>query len=184
MAEYDTSWHHCKGPRIDSHESREKLYNLLCLFLASSDISELCEGEIGCAFTALRDEHEESQITQLLIECAVLIRLKDDLFEQFHGFPSGAEKDIVGLLWVSSGNPIGQPLNLREACNKLIHSKLINFDINRVEEWHRRYLKPTVYMQGSAMAHPGKQNWTLFGLSSLVPRCSRSLVAQSTPKLA
>jgi len=74
---------------------KEKLYTLLSLFFASPPIAALAVDEVGCPFRLMLDEHEESLVTQLLIETAVLIRMKDDLFQQQHGISAAANKDIV-----------------------------------------------------------------------------------------
>ena len=96
------------------------------------------------------DEHEETVITRLLIETAVLIRMKDDLFEQQHGLPAGANKDIVGKLWTPKNSAQPDELNLREACNKVIHAKLINFDVEEKPHFfHSRYLNPWIFAYGT-----------------------------------
>ena len=150
MPELDTSWYAMKGPKLDSMACREKLYVLLSLFFASPRIAEHCDDEVGCPFRQMLDEHEEGLITRLLIETAVLIRMKDDLFEQQHGIPADANKDIVGNLWLPATASQSEPLHLREACNKVVHAKLINFDV-RLEPhcWHSRHLNPTVYIHGT-----------------------------------
>jgi hypothetical protein len=148
MAESDTSWHAVKGPNLDGLTCREKLYHLLALFFASRHIADLCYDEIGCSFRQMLDEHQEQRITQLLVETAVLIRMKDDLFEQQHGVSAETQNDVVGLLRSPDTSTTPQPLTLREGANKVIHAKLMNFDLEREDEWHARYLKPVVYLYG------------------------------------
>jgi hypothetical protein len=150
MPESDTSWRLNKGPQLDSLACREKLYHLLSLFFASPRIAELCDDEIGCPFRQMLDEHEEVVITRLLIETAVLIRMKDDLFEQQHGLPADANKDIVGSLCILKTDAQPIELTLREACNKLIHAKLINFDVEEKPYcFHERYLNPKIFAYGA-----------------------------------
>lgn len=148
MAESDTSWHHISGPQIDSTAAREKLYTILALFLASPGIAEECDDHVGCPFRSLLDDHEKQLITRLLIEAAVLIRLKDDLFKQQHGITSGAYNKHVGFLFSPSKNSDAVDLNLRASCNKIIHAKLLNFDVNHENPVYSRHLNPTVYLHG------------------------------------
>jgi hypothetical protein len=155
MPEFDTSWHAVKGPIFDGAFAREKLFLLLSLFNASRPNADLCDDGDGCTFRGLIDEFEEELITRLLIETAAMIRMKDDLFEQQHGIKAATQKDIVGKLFLPAKNPVGGPLNLREACNKIIHAKLINFDMARRRDWHARYFNPKIYLYGER----GKQEW-------------------------
>ena len=148
MPEADTSWHAVKGPKLDTATCREKLYHLLALFFASKQLADLCDDQIGCPFREMLDEHEEQRITQLLVETAVFIRMKDDLFEQQYGQKANTGSCIVGLLRSPDTATTAEPLNLREGANKIIHAKLINFDVEREDEWHSRYLKPVVYLYG------------------------------------
>lgn len=151
MPEFDSSWKLMKGPKLESLACREKLYILLSLFYASPRIADRCDDEVGCPFRQMLDEHEESLITRLLIETAVLIRMKDDLFEQQHGIPAEAQKDFVGQIWLPGTASQPEPLHLREACNKLVHAKLINFDVSvEPHSWHSRHLQcPTIYVYGT-----------------------------------
>ena len=148
MPEYDTSWHAVKGPKLDPLSCKEKLYTLASLFFASRHIAGLAKEEVGCPFRQMLDEHEESLITHLLIETAVLIRMKDDLFQQQHGIPANTQKDIVGTLCIPTNATQGSLLHLREACNKIIHANLINFDLVGEPFDHDRYLQPIVYLYG------------------------------------
>jgi hypothetical protein len=168
MPENDTSWHAVKGPKLDSLSCKENLYTLASLFFASSHIAGLADDEVGCPFRQMLDEHEESLITQLLIETAVLIRMKDDLFQQQHGIPADTQKDIVGTLWIPADASQDSQLHLREACNKIIHAKLINFDLIGEPHAHDRYLQPVVYLYGEQRGTPWKAQidvvrWVEFG---------------------
>jgi len=147
---------------------KEKLYTLLSLFFASPPIAALAVDEVGCPFRLMLDEHEESLVTQLLIETAVLIRMKDDLFQQQHGISAAANKDIVGTLRIPATAATDSPLHLREACNKIIHAKLINFDVIGRPHAHDRHLDPVVYLCGEQRGAPWKAQldivkWVEFG---------------------
>jgi hypothetical protein len=155
MAEFDTSRHATKGPHFDSMFAREKFFVLLSLFNASRRSADLCDDGNGCVFRGLIDDYEEELITRLLIETAAMTRMKDDLFEQQHGFNAETHKDIVGKLFSPAKSKTAATLNLREACNKIIHAKLINFDVARRRTWHARHLNPKIYLYGER----GKQQW-------------------------
>jgi hypothetical protein len=138
-------------PVIDDSACREKLYILLAIFLASRHVGDLCERAAdgnGGIFRQILDEHEMSLATRLLIECAVLIRMKDDAFLEQHGMSAETHKDIVGTL--STGADLSEcaELNLREACNKIVHAKRMNFDFEQDPGWESRYLVPTVHLYG------------------------------------
>ena len=168
MPEFDTSWHAVPGPKLDSPTCKEKLYTLASLFFASPRIAALADEEVGCPFRQMLDEHEESLITQLLIETAVLIRMKDDLFQQQHGIATDSTKNIVGTLRNPATATAGSPLHLREACNKTIHAKLINFDLVGEPHAHDRYLQPMVHLHGEQRGTKWKAaidipKWVEFG---------------------
>lgn len=141
-------------PQIDSASANEKLYVILSLFLASRGISDECNDEIGCPFRTLLDSHEEELLTRLLIESAVLIRMKDDLFQKNHGISSHASLVTVGSLFKKEKSE-QTDLNLRESCNKIIHAKQLTFDRDREEEIYRSCLNPRIYLYGSK----DNKNW-------------------------
>ena len=73
---------------------------------------------------------------------------QDDLFKQQHGITSGAYNKHVGFLFSPSKNSDAVDLNLRASCNKIIHAKLLNFDVNHENPVYSRHLNPTVYLHG------------------------------------
>jgi hypothetical protein len=96
------NWRYSVIQELDDVACTEKLYTLLVIFLASKHIGDLCElapDGNGGIFRQVLDQHEMSLATHLLIECAVLIRMKDDVFQEQHGMPAEIEKDIVGTLF-------------------------------------------------------------------------------------
>jgi hypothetical protein len=160
--ELDESWKLNYGPRIDSTVGKTKLYTLAAYFLASGQIASQCHQEEDIwhttSFNLMLQELQKPAITQLLIECAVMVRMKDDLFEQHHGCRADAKGDIVGTLMSPSGGP-PVPLDLREACNKIIHAKGLQFDVHDDGQLDHRtdphHLLPRIYLYGSL----GKINW-------------------------
>ena len=135
-------------PKLDDAACREKLYTLLAVFVASKQIGKLCEGSDAPTFRTMLDEHETSLATHLLIECAVLIRIKDDVFQRQHGISAETTKDIVGTLFHWCRHVDSRELNLREACNKIVHAKQMNFDVVQDQGWDSRHLMPTVHLYG------------------------------------
>jgi hypothetical protein len=135
-------------PKLDDAACREKLYTLLAIFLASKQIAEQCDWRDGDTFRAMLDEHEIGLATHLLIECAVLVRMKDDIFLRQHGLSAETTMDIVGRLLTGDGLSDSNELNLREACNKIVHAKGMNFDVFKGDGWHARYLLPVVHLRG------------------------------------
>lgn len=168
MPESDTNWHAVKGPLLESLVCRQKLYTLLALFFASERFADQCDDSHTCQFRALLDDHEESLITQLLIESAVLIRVKDDLFVQQRGISTEANRTMVGRFGAPAEKPLSSELSVREACNKIIHAKLINFDVSREDQWRSRHLNPIIYLYGEQRKSDWKAEldvikWVEFG---------------------
>ncbi len=64
-------------------------------------------------------------------------------------------KVSVGRLYSDQEKPENKDLIFREACNKIIHSDHINFDITDVSTVYAGYLNPKVYLYGSL----GEQHW-------------------------
>jgi hypothetical protein len=173
MAEFDTSWHASSGPQLDSAACREKLYTLAALFFGSPRIAELAEYELGCPFTLMVEEHQEPLIIRLLIETSVLIRMKDDLFVRQHGIAAQTQTNIVGTLCAPIESAPA-PLNLREACNKVIHAKHINFDVfddGKLETYGApQHLQPRVFLYGDFRGEQWRAEldvvaWVRFGYS-------------------
>src|SRR5687768_1028779 len=98
MAEERTNWNTMPGPKWEATSCTEKLYLIASLFFASRHFSSLAEDEPHCAFSQLLDEHQKPLIIRLLIETAVLIRIRDDLTRSDEELYKETKKYIVGRL--------------------------------------------------------------------------------------
>jgi hypothetical protein len=120
-----------RGYRLQSPIVRRDFYHLLTAFLASRSLIALSDGQDDCPYWEVRDEFEESEITGLLITTATRARiLEEDLraFEKDRGLQL-PKSPPVGTLVKNIAKPTPEePLYLREACNKILHAELINFD--------------------------------------------------------
>jgi hypothetical protein len=70
----------------------------------------------------LFDDHCTAEVSRLLIEAAVTVRMLDDM----------AGHHVVGVNFTVGDVDEGsgrKPLNLREACNKIVHATNVEFDL-------------------------------------------------------
>lgn len=146
MAEYI----HKQEQRTDGHFPNTgntiiELHRLLAIFLASKNFSELCENYPGEGFDPIHkiQEVEEDEITRILLSLAITARVVDDrenkVFERVSAGCGIIQKNIL--------SEEVEILDLREACNKIIHAKSVRYD---VEEFNVQiYLNPFIYLYGS-----------------------------------
>ena len=131
--------------------TRLDLYRLLNQFLASKNISDLCDEDAWfCEAMGHLDHFFENEVIRILLSAAVLARVIDDRDGQLKNFDTKC-----GELQPDMDNPnnvIG--LTLREACNKIIHATTIRYDVE-VVRLDKRYLNPFVYYYGKK----GKTEW-------------------------
>lgn len=141
-----------RGHRLQSPFVRRDFYHLLSSFLASKSLIALSDGQDDCPYWSVRDEFEESEIVRLLVATATGARiLEEDLraSEEARGFQLPKSPPVGTLVKNIAKSTPEEPLYLRDACNKIIHAELINFD--RVNAAHptKSYLKPKVYLYAS-----------------------------------
>lgn len=126
---------------------RLDLYRLLCSFLASKQLSELSDGSDWCPYQPLRDEFEISEIIRILVSSAVAIRgAAQGNFDEHRAAPEFLEQSVVGTLVRNLVTPTEESLNLREACNKIIHAR--HTEVVRVGDGdpYTDYLRATVIL--------------------------------------
>jgi hypothetical protein len=106
-----------------------KAYQLLCLFFANKEIARRsAPGDDGAPLRRLERRFFEGEASRLLIEVAVAVRVLDD---QARRLPAGDERrlDHERRMAAVRHHPYGMfddlGLDLREACNKLIHSDVM-----------------------------------------------------------
>lgn len=128
-----------------------ELYRLLTIFLASKNFAALLTnypGEGLDPFYKLQ-EVESDEITRLLLSLAITARVIDDreqrVFELIGSNCGELQKDIT--------KTESEPLDLREACNKIIHAKKVRGDIDKVDG--QTYLNGYMYLYGEH----GKTKW-------------------------
>jgi len=122
-----------------------ELYRLLTIFLASKDFAKLLTNYPGEGFDPFYklQEVESDEITRLLLSLAITARVIDDregrIFESIGSDCGEFQRDI-------SKQDI-EVLDLREACNKIIHAKKVRGDIDEIDG--QTYLNPFFYLYGT-----------------------------------
>ncbi|MDO9468160.1 MAG: hypothetical protein Q7J36_12745 [Thiobacillus sp.] len=122
-----------------------ELHRLLALFLASKSFAALRTNFPGEGFDPIYkiQDVEEDEITRLLLNLAITARVIDDrqdrALERVGSNCGQLEKN-------GGGDQQVEALNLREACNKIIHAKKIRFDVE--EDAGQSYLNPFIYLYG------------------------------------
>jgi hypothetical protein len=127
-----------------------ELYRLACGFAASSPLSTVGKG--NPAIRRLANTFELSEVSRRLIAIAVAVRSRLDLNSENYAAELDAEIGPVGVLTPDADIPYDpKPLTLREACNKLIHASIVDFQfINEsCDEADGEGLLPRVLLHGT-----------------------------------
>lgn len=153
MAEWDNPHYFDSGYSPDMEVTQLDLYRLLNQFLASKPLSTKCvkDGKLFHAMYML-DKFFEIEATKILLSSAVIARVMDDKNKDLSQYNTSC-----GILISDLNNPTETiDLQLREACNKIIHAKTIKYDVE-VEShgYSQRYFNPYIYYYGSL----GKKDW-------------------------
>ena len=146
MAEVENS-NFIKGHNLSLKQIRLDIYRLLCYFEASKSIAEQASKNNELNSKGLASEFMEDEISRILLECAIILRIMDDESEA-----DIDEKDSFYCGELLSNNKV-KNLSLREACNKIIHGTKINYDIEKINKYE--YLVPKVYIYG----YRGQEEW-------------------------
>lgn len=153
MAEWENPYYFDSGYCPDIEVIRLDLYRLLNQFLASQSLSEKCDvdGELFHAMHSL-DSFFEIESTRILLSSAVIARVLDDKNKDLKQYNTSC-----GVLTPDLNNPKEiVDLQLREACNKIIHATKIKYDVEVVRHGYtQRYFNPYIYYYGSL----GKKHW-------------------------
>ena len=154
MAEYPRPEYLRPGHIFDPAAVRLDLWRLLMLFLGDRSFAELTEPEILNNHQPLLNLHSEFadyEVTRILLSSAIALRVADD---RDRGALNAVAR-TCGELQTNSQEVAHVPLNLREACNKIIHATRINFDIERLDGGEvgrpagfATYLRPIIYLYG------------------------------------
>ena len=98
-----------------------ELYELACTIAASSELHRLGETKGGIRW--ILKTFELSELSRRLVSVAVTVR---NMYET--GWPENGPDRTVGTLISDETRPDdSQSLNLREACNKIIHAQDVSF---------------------------------------------------------
>lgn len=98
-----------------------EIYKLYCLYTSSSILHGLVRQFPNINW--LLETFEQSELSKKIISIAVIIRNQEDT-----RITKKSKDSIVGELIPDEHNPINvEKLNLREACNKIVHALDINF---------------------------------------------------------
>ena len=146
MAEYKNPQesHFKEGHFPNTSNTLLELHRLLALFLASKSFASLRTNYPGEGFDPIYkiQEVEDDEITRLLLSLAITARVIDDregrVFELVGSNCGQLEKDV--------GTTDVEILDLREACNKIIHAKKVRGDVE--EDGGQTYLNPLIYLYG------------------------------------
>lgn len=135
------------GFHFDTTRIRYLAYRLLATFFADVQFSTLRTGDFDSPPDKFRSEFVEADIERFLIEIAIYMRMIDDAAQDGRTW-FGRSNPTVGTVTVSAdGSP--SDLSLRDACNKIIHSKKRTYrTTNRGDfDWNDQ-LKPFVELHG------------------------------------
>jgi len=141
-----------EGHHPNTANSVLELHRLLAIFLASKSFSALRINFPGEGFDPIYQiqEVEEDEITRLLLTLAITARVIDDR----EGRTLEKLGSRCGQIENFSKEEDIQDLNLREACNKIIHAKKIRFDRDGGDvDYH---FNPTIYLYGEQRGVPWK----------------------------
>jgi hypothetical protein len=122
-----------------------ELHRLLSIFLASKKFAELCTNYPGEGHDPiyLIQAVEDDEITRILLTLAITARVIDDrenrVFKRLDSNCGRLQKDV--------DKPKVAVLDIREACNKIIHAEKIRFDVE--EHGDQKYLNPIIYLYGN-----------------------------------
>lgn len=139
---------------IDPSEYTAEVYRLLACVLASPAIAANHDGSPTSRWFGLG--WQKAEISRLLVHVATYFRVKADSDMWGHASWMHTDFQVTGVLYPDTTVPaVTVPLELREACNKIIHATAIHFDGTPDIGDKRGALNPLVHLYG----HLGKKQW-------------------------
>ena len=131
-----------------------ELHRLLSIFLASRHFAELCTEYPGEGFDPINkiQEVEGHEITRILLSVAITARVINDREDRVFKVV-GSD---CGTLQKDTNANVTGVLDIREACNKIIHADKVRFDVDEIGE--QKYLNPVIYLCGKSQ-HDKNINW-------------------------
>ena len=142
-----------KPERFETHNPAHNILDLtpaasslLALFMAEAPIHKLISKYHYPGILNEYPEYREQQIIKLLIEIATSYRLTS---WQLIGKRKERERKIqVGILFIGEDDR-EYPLNMHEACNKIIHADEIVFETKKVRKAPLRYIREHIQAFGT-----------------------------------
>ena len=154
MEEIDTSTAPVKGHfRLGWDGIRRDIYRLFTHFHGSRALAEVSNMDTGIYYSNLQQRFEELEIQDLLLRLAVRIRILEDAYRETW---QEQWSKPVGCLFSDSTKAQHAALSLREACNKVIHARYVNFCRTGVAEESEVIfpLLPMVVLYGTRIRSP------------------------------
>jgi hypothetical protein len=106
----------------------------------------------------LRDSHEQLEIGSLLLSLAMRIRVLDDRGQISKG---AMALECGSLATGTCSNKRKIPLTLREACNKIVHSKGSQLMVSHFDNFDAQLPSPTsTHMESTLILHGTKNRTT------------------------
>jgi hypothetical protein len=132
-----------------------ELYLLACGFAASSALS--AQGKLTPGIGHLRRTFELSEVSRRLLAIAVTVRSQlDHCSKSKMKILNGKVGSVGELMPDAEDRTMTQRLDLREACNKIIHSLDVDFEFSEPESEDLGGLLPRVTLHGDKFGKP----WT------------------------
>jgi len=125
--------------------------NLLSIVMADKPIKEKCF-EFDVPNLQWIEEIKESEAIRLAVEISVQYRMMESNIKDKSWLD---DQLIVGVLQPNRNNDEHIDLNIREACNKIIHAKEFGFDVQKFRGKEQHYFKPFFNITGTK----GKSDW-------------------------
>lgn len=143
MAEFDLRDNHLysAGWPIDGTSLEDMVYRVIAIIGSSKFLYDNFRDD-GYLFDRMK-EIEMAKLSELLIAIAIICRsLIDSSIDK-----SITRKDeIVGTI---TENEIDKLLTFRESCNKIVHAREINFDIEENQSIRDGFLNHFIYLYGN-----------------------------------
>lgn len=124
------------------------LYRLLTIFGASKTLSQMTDPHGGDAISELMNP-ETDEIIRIIVSASVTARIVDER----EGYIIPKDRFCGDLISDISKPKESKGLDLREACNKIIHATKLRTDLEK--EIDKPYLLPKLYFYGMK----GKLEW-------------------------
>lgn len=118
------------------------LHRLVTTFFSSQQLAELRTENAHDPIGWLQ-QYEEDEITRILLSTAITARIIDDRDGHYLDRVDTTCGELIEDLSTPDKNI---PLNLREACNKIIHAKKIHSDITEIN--YKNHMNPIMYFYG------------------------------------